>query len=450
MANTVLTQTGAEVQADLNKVEEFLFDVPTGETLATNERIPAKVRANQMTTCIVQDATHNINGKSLTSFTSTDVTIGTYPAIKIQTSGGNNLTAEQAATYMSAQTGSSYVPEYDYDNPACPFLIFANGNVYKPQFDSTNGLLLYYVNRLAFNPMTSGGDLIYGYDASGTPGRLAKGSDGTVLGVTMNGNLQYFTNTFHSISITSATLSVNNIKYFEHGCIIESSTVADIPAGSIFFPYYKTGASYSPTYYGICLKGGATRMLTSYSINTSRVLSINPSLSSGNKFSIDGASSIKTDEITTSELTTTYINLNDSDVGLVLPDTSSWTANRTIATKNQVDAITLYRHYISFNATYGGESHLYIAYYWSSRSTARGTILIPKLLELSNHYGLIFYDSTLFSSSSGSDNRKIQILGQPGVQNAVDVFLYDSTPNSTVGTLTISGNITDDLATEPS
>ena len=40
MANTILTQTGSQVQADLNKVEEFLGPIASGKTLATTDINP--------------------------------------------------------------------------------------------------------------------------------------------------------------------------------------------------------------------------------------------------------------------------------------------------------------------------------------------------------------------------------------------------------------------------
>lgn len=104
---------------------------------------------NQATSIIVGNALTNINGKSLTSFHATDVTIGGYPAIKILNASDDSiLSKDEAAVYMKAQTGSEFVPEYNYDNPKNSYFIFSDGTVYKPQWDSTNGLLLYYVTKL--------------------------------------------------------------------------------------------------------------------------------------------------------------------------------------------------------------------------------------------------------------------------------------------------------------
>lgn len=100
-------------------------------------------RENQMSVSVVYDHLTNINGKALTSFASSEQTVGGYPAIVIQTADSNKLTKEQAARYMKAQTGSSYVPEYDYDNPSNPYIMFSNKTLWKPQWMDDLGLVLF-------------------------------------------------------------------------------------------------------------------------------------------------------------------------------------------------------------------------------------------------------------------------------------------------------------------
>ncbi|MBQ6447134.1 MAG: hypothetical protein IJJ10_06680 [Bacillus sp. (in: Bacteria)] len=54
------------------------------------------------------------------------------------------LTEEEAADYMEYQAGSRYVPKYNYEKPLNSLFIFTTDqSVWKPQYDSTNGLLLY-------------------------------------------------------------------------------------------------------------------------------------------------------------------------------------------------------------------------------------------------------------------------------------------------------------------
>lgn len=107
------------------------------------------VHLTQNNTVIVGDALTNISGKSLSAYTSQETTVGGYPVIQIL-KNGSVLSEADASSYMSAQTGSSYVPKYNYDNPSFSYFIFSNGTIYKPQWDSTNGMLLYKMNQLAF------------------------------------------------------------------------------------------------------------------------------------------------------------------------------------------------------------------------------------------------------------------------------------------------------------
>ena len=110
--------------------------------------IPVDVPNNQTTATIVANALTNINGWVLTNYTATLTTIGGYQCYQIKR-GGNNLTEEYAKTYMEAMTGSKFVPKYDFSKPQNSYFIFADFSIWKPQFDSTNGLVLYAMGQLA-------------------------------------------------------------------------------------------------------------------------------------------------------------------------------------------------------------------------------------------------------------------------------------------------------------
>ena len=107
---------------------------------------------NQAMVSIIRDSRTNINGRTLTAYESTLVTLGTapnqYQAYKI-TKSGVNLTEEQAAQYMEYMCGSHFVPKFDYEKPKNALFITATGEVLKPQYDNTNGLLLYKTVNLA-------------------------------------------------------------------------------------------------------------------------------------------------------------------------------------------------------------------------------------------------------------------------------------------------------------
>lgn len=117
---------------------------------------PNMVVKNQTNVSIIQTTLKNINGKTLSSYESQETTVDSYPVFKI-TKGGANLTKEDAATYMKYMCGSEYVPTYDYDFPRNTLFLLTNGQVLKPQFGSTHGLLLYKMNMLVFANRTIAG-----------------------------------------------------------------------------------------------------------------------------------------------------------------------------------------------------------------------------------------------------------------------------------------------------
>ena len=106
------------------------------------------VTNNQTNVSIIRDVTTNINGWVLSNYTYTTVTVSGAQAYKILR-GGNALTEEYAITYMKAMCGSSYLPRYDYNVPANTFFLKPDGTLLKPQYDSTNGLLLFIMPQLA-------------------------------------------------------------------------------------------------------------------------------------------------------------------------------------------------------------------------------------------------------------------------------------------------------------
>lgn len=120
-------------------------DLSTGEwvivteALVSDEDVPLK----QANTSIIYNLTTNINGKALTNFASEEITQSSFTGYKIKTVQDTNLTKAQAATYMKAMTGSDFVPEYSYDNPTYTYLIDASFQIYKVQYDNTNGLVLW-------------------------------------------------------------------------------------------------------------------------------------------------------------------------------------------------------------------------------------------------------------------------------------------------------------------
>lgn len=97
----------------------------------------------QATTTLIKGPLTNLNGRVLSAYTATLTTIGGYECYQIKKNNAV-LTEEEAADYMEYQTGSRYVPKYNYEKPLNSLFIFTTDqSVWKPQYDSTNGLLLY-------------------------------------------------------------------------------------------------------------------------------------------------------------------------------------------------------------------------------------------------------------------------------------------------------------------
>lgn len=144
--------------SDIND-NSYTLDLPyKNGTLSTIEDFETLTPSNQAHSVVVYDALHNISGKNLSAYSAVETTLGVYPVIIIKTSSSEILTEAQAKSYMAAQTGSTFLPVYDYDNPTYSYLIFADGSLYKPQYDSTNGLVLYKMSNpyeLSTNKVTS-------------------------------------------------------------------------------------------------------------------------------------------------------------------------------------------------------------------------------------------------------------------------------------------------------
>lgn len=106
------------------------------------------VANNQTSVSIIVDTTTNINGRTFVHFTSELTTISGFSAYLIKYDG-EKATEEQAREYMAYMTGSSFLPKYNYDRPANTYFLMPNGLLLKPQYDRTNGLLLFILPQLA-------------------------------------------------------------------------------------------------------------------------------------------------------------------------------------------------------------------------------------------------------------------------------------------------------------
>lgn len=129
----ILTVSNSEVEGAVDYVS------------ATYEKIIGLVDEYIPSFAIARDALTNINGWQLTSFRTNPVTLNGYPAIIIM-EGLFELTEERARDYLQCLTGYRFLPVYDYHKPRNCFIAFADGTIWKPQYDDTNGLVLWKVS----------------------------------------------------------------------------------------------------------------------------------------------------------------------------------------------------------------------------------------------------------------------------------------------------------------
>ena len=127
--------------------------------------------ASGTTFSIILDFTTNINGRVLTNFSLDNggepINVDGYLAYKLLYEGAI-VTEDKARIYMEQMTGSDYVPVYDFYKPKNTYLVRysttspdeLNGLILKPQWDSTNGLLLYKMKNIGVeaNPPIGEGD----------------------------------------------------------------------------------------------------------------------------------------------------------------------------------------------------------------------------------------------------------------------------------------------------
>lgn len=165
----------------LGTTEIDLSDYYTKEEVdGIKENINANVPKHQTNTVLIVNPLTNINGRTFQSYTSENVTIGGYPAVRILRNG-NRLNEQHAKEYMEYMCGSYYLPKYNYDYPKNTYFIMPNGQLLKPQYDNTNGLLLFYAGRIATTDYavekTSQAEKVYGTDELGAQATYDVDSD---------------------------------------------------------------------------------------------------------------------------------------------------------------------------------------------------------------------------------------------------------------------------------
>ena len=143
-----------------------------------------KLAGDQTTVTIVKDALTNLNGRELSSYTAVEGTVEIgekeYRIYTIKY-GAATVTEVQARDYMEYMTGFRFLPEYNYEKPKNSLFIFEDFSIWKPQYDSTNGLRLFYVSSLQdflnqVSPFISG-------EGTGTNSVQQKGTGAAASGI---------------------------------------------------------------------------------------------------------------------------------------------------------------------------------------------------------------------------------------------------------------------------
>ena len=99
-------------------------------------------RLQQMTATVLIDALTNINGRFLSKFSYYESYRDKYRFLVLQYEYGR-VSREKAADYMEYMTGSRFVPEFNYEKPQNSIFVFADGTIWKPQYDEDFGLSLW-------------------------------------------------------------------------------------------------------------------------------------------------------------------------------------------------------------------------------------------------------------------------------------------------------------------
>ena len=146
----IVADISAETLANYEDGQVF-YDIATKRFYKKSENTYVDynfVANNQANVSIIVDPLTNVNGRVFVHYTSELIDVGGFPVFKIKYDGAN-VTEEQAREYMAYMTGSSFLPKYNYDRPANTYFLMPNGLLLKPQYDSTNGLLLFILPQLA-------------------------------------------------------------------------------------------------------------------------------------------------------------------------------------------------------------------------------------------------------------------------------------------------------------
>ena len=120
------------------------------------ETVKGMVPGFQTTFAIAISLLVNLSGWELLNFKVIDVSTAQYTIKQIVNASDDSVLSEKRAKdYLKAMTGSEYLPKYSFEKPTYTYII-AENVIWKVQYDSEHGLLLYKMIELP-----SGGTQLY-------------------------------------------------------------------------------------------------------------------------------------------------------------------------------------------------------------------------------------------------------------------------------------------------
>lgn len=172
---------------------------------ATRDKVPLY----QTTFAIARDELTNINGQTRAGYTATLTTIDGHSVYQIQY-GAENISKSRAINYLKFMTGSEFVPTYNANTPQNTIIMFADGTFWKPQYDDTNGLLLYAMS----SPLALASDVTAIQNVipstASSSNKLVTESDVTLPVITITNIDGYGTGAFYGNQWIRLNLGANN------------------------------------------------------------------------------------------------------------------------------------------------------------------------------------------------------------------------------------------------
>lgn len=151
----IATVSYRHTDGDVSSMGDMTFeiegeDIEIGQKISLDQynyllgQVQKNVAAEQASAVLILGPLKNINGYEPAGFASEDVQADNGDVgVRITLTDGTILTQDDARIYMSAMTGSRFLPTYSRTAPSYTYMTDPDGVIYKAQYDATNGLVLW-------------------------------------------------------------------------------------------------------------------------------------------------------------------------------------------------------------------------------------------------------------------------------------------------------------------